>query len=441
MTDYLFPHDSSYDTERTGYNLSVDHKPEVVVVATSAAAVVDAVRYATGRGLGVAVQATGHGVSVPADGQVLINTSRMDGVTIDPATRTAKVEAGVRGGALVRAAAEHGLAPVNGSSPEVGVVSYHLGGGIGVLGRQLGWAVDHVRSLDIVTADGQLRHVTATSEPELFWALRGGGKGNLGVVVALEIDLHPIARLYGGGLHFDATDPAEAERVLTTWGAWTRTTPETMGTSVLLIQMPDLPVLPEPIRGKRVIHVRVAFTGQAADGERQIAPLRELGPVTDSVTEMPYSRIGTIHAEPTAPAAFHARNAMLHSFDQDTAAEIVAEADSARFLVEVRHMGGAFARPGAMPSALGRRDGDYVIYAGGVADGEAAASLTADLDRLVTSMEPWATGGPAVNFLSGPEVSAARLGAGYRPVDLERLAAIKRAVDPADVFRTHHGRA
>src|SRR5690349_19116686 len=169
MTDYLTKTDAGYDTERLGYNLSVEHKPEVIVPAASVDDVIAAVRHATAHGLGVAVQATGHGPSRSADGQVLITTSRLDGITIDPRARTARVEAGVRGGALVRAAAEHGLAPLNGSSPEVGVVSYHLGGGLGILGRSLGWAVDHVRVVEIVTADASLRRVTAPSDPDLFW--------------------------------------------------------------------------------------------------------------------------------------------------------------------------------------------------------------------------------------------------------------------------------
>jgi FAD/FMN-containing dehydrogenase len=438
MTDYLTAADPGYDAERTGYNLSVDHKPEVVVPAASVVDVVAAVRYATARGLGVAVQATGHGPSRSADGQVLITTSRMDGITIDPVARTARVEAGVRGGALVRAAAEHGLAPLNGSSPEVGVVSYHLGGGIGILGRRFGWAVDHVRALDVVTADGELRRATATSEPELFWALRGGGRGTLGVVVAIEIDLHPVARLYGGGMQFDARD---AERVLTTWAEWTRTTPEEMGTSVLLVQMPDLPFLPDAIRGKRLVHVRFAFTGDATAGERLVRPFRELGPVTDTVAEMPYAQVGTIHAEPTTPVPFHARTSMLRTIDATAVAEILAEAASGRYIVELRHMGGAFSRPGAVPSALARRDGEYVIYAGGASESADAPAMHAALDRLMVRMAPWGTGGPAVNFLSGPDVTAAQLAAGYLPADVERLAAVKRAIDPDDVFRTHHGRA
>lgn len=441
MTDYLTTADPGYDTERTGYNLSVEHKPAVVVPAATTDDVIAAVRYATTHGLGVAVQATGHGPSRPADGQVLITTSRMDGIAVDPVARTARFEAGVRSGALVAAAAEHALAPANGSSPEVGAVSYHLGGGLGILGRSLGWAVDHVRAIEIVTADGTLRRATAAHEPDLFWALRGGGKGTLGVVVALEIDLHPIARLYGGGMHFTADT---AERAVATWARWTRTVPESMSSSVLLIRMPDLPVLPDALRGRYVAHVRFAFTGPVTDGQRLVRPFRDLGPVTDTVTEMPYAAVGTIHAEPTAPVPFHARNLVLRSLDNGAVTELMRHAGPAAdapYLVELRHTGGALARPGAVPSALTRRDGEFVLYAGGVAEGERVPRLRSALERLVTAMEPWGTGGVCVNFLSGPDVTAAVLANGYRPGDVERLAAIKRAADPGDVFRTHHGRS
>lgn len=440
MTSFLTSMDPDYDTERTGYNRTVDHEPTVVVPAACVEDVVAAVHYATAHGLDVAVQATGHGPSRSADGAVLITTSRMDGITIDPLARTARIEAGVRGGALVRAAAEYGLAPLNGSSPEVGVISFHLGGGIGILGRSLGWAVDHVRALEVVTADGVLLRVTATEETELFWALRGGGKGTLGVVVALEIDLHPVARLYGGGMHFAA---AGAERVLTTWAQWTQTVPEAMGSSALLIRMPDLPVLPEALRGRYLVHLRFAFTGSAAQGEQLVQPFRELGPVTDTVAGMPYSAVGSIHAEPTTPVPFHARNTMLASIDKAAVAELLRHAGPdayAPYLIELRLMGGALSRPGAVPSALARRDGAFVLYAGAVAEPEQVPAVHAAYDRLFAAMAPWSTGGVCVNFLSGPDVTAAQLATGYLPGDVDRLAAIKRGVDPGDLFRTHHGR-
>lgn len=445
MTDYLTKTDPGYDTERLGYNLSVEHRPEVVVPAASVDDVIAAVRHAAAHGLGVAVQATGHGPSRSADGQVLITTSRLDGITVDPDARTARIEAGVRGGALVRAAAEHGLAPLSGSSPEVGAVSYHLGGGLGILGRGLGWAVDHVRAIEIVTADAaghvELRRVTATQDPDLFWALRGGGKGTFGVVTAIEIDLHPIARLYGGGMHFAADT---AERALATWAEWTRTVPEAMSSSVLLIRMPDIPALPDNLRGQYVLHLRFAHTGSADEGKQLVHPFRELGPITDTVAEMPYSAVGTIHAEPTTPVKFHARNTMLESLDPAAVTELLRHAGPAAdapYLVELRHTGGALNRPGAIPSALARRDGQYVLYAGAAAEPAQLPALCTAFARLFTAMNPWSTGGVCVNFLSGPDITATELATGYLPGDLDRLTAIKQTVDPRDMFRTHHGRA
>lgn len=441
MTDHLTAIDAGYDAERSGYNLAVEHKPEAIVPAAVVEDVVAAVRYATARGLGVAVLATGHGPSRPADGQVLVTTSRMDGITIDPDARTARVGAGVRGRALVQAAAAHGLAPLTGSSPEVGVVSYHLGGGLGILGRSLGWAVDHVRAIEVVTADGAVRRATTATEPDLFWALRGGGRGTLGVVVALEIGLHPITRLHGGGMHFAADTVSQ---VLTTWARWTRTVPEGMGSSVLLMKMPDLPALPEALRGRFVAHVRFAFTGSAPDGARLVEPFRALGPVTDTVTEMPYSQVGTIHAEPTTPVPFHARNRVLHTLNQAAVHTLLRHAGpdaDAPYLVELRHTGGALGRPGADASALGRRDGEFVLYAGAAAESSDLPALHAAYDRLFGAIAPWGTGGVCINFLSGPDVTGPELASGYRPEDVHRLSAIKHAVDPDDVFCVHHGRA
>jgi FAD/FMN-containing dehydrogenase len=176
-----------------------------------------------------------------------------------------------------------------------------------------------------------------------------------------------------------------------------------------------------------------------------VAPFRALGPVTDTVAEMPYSQVGTIHAEPTTPVAFHASNRMLRTLDRDAVRELLRHAGpdaSAPFLLELRHAGGALGRPAARPSALGRRDGEFVLYVGGAASSpDDAAALRARFDALFASMEPWATGGVVVNFLSGPDVSAAELASGYLPEDVARLAAIKRAVDPGNMFRTHHGLA
>ena len=436
----LAPDDAGYDAERRGYNLSVDQRPALIVGAAGVADVVASVRCATAHGLAVAVQATGHGPTVPAnDDTLMITTSRMTGIEVDPVSRTARVEAGVRSGALVAAAAEHGLAPLNGSAPDVGVVSYHLGGGVALMSRQFGYAVDHVRALEIVTAEGDLRRVTAeadsTSDTALFWALRGGGKGRFGVVVALEIALHPVSRLYGGGMHFAAERTTE---VLHAYAEWTRTVPEEMGSSILLIRMPDLPFLPDELRGRYVSHVRFVFTGDATDGERWVAPFRALGPLTDTVREMPYADVGTIHAEPTAPVAFHARNSMLRSLDTGAVDMLLALAGPdahAPYLVELRHLGGAAARPGAVPSALGQRDAGFCLYSGGTVADDGVGALRTALARLHEAMAPWSTGGACLNFLAGPDVTEEQVRSAYSETDLDRLAEVKRHVDPDDTFR------
>lgn len=178
--------DAGYDAEGSGYNQIVTHAPAVTVGAEHAEDLVAAVRYAAERDMSVAVQATGHGISFAADG-VLVSTRRMTGIEVDPEARIARVEAGVLSRDLLRATTAHGLAPLNGSAPAVGVVGYTLEGGVPLLGRRFGYAADRVRSIDVVTADSALRHVTSQDDPDLFWALLGG-KGNFGVVTRLEID-------------------------------------------------------------------------------------------------------------------------------------------------------------------------------------------------------------------------------------------------------------
>ncbi len=201
-----------------GLNRAVESRPACVVGAAGEHDVVAAVRMAVAQGRPVGVMASGHSPSVAADGAVLINTGRMNGVEVNPRTRSAWVEAGTRWRQVVERAGPHGLAPLNGSSPNVGAVGYTTGGGAGLLGRRFGFAADHVRRLRVVTADGRLREVGPGSDPDLFWAVRGG-KDNFGVAVGMEIELFPVSRLYGGGLYFpvDATGD-----VLHAYAEWSR---------------------------------------------------------------------------------------------------------------------------------------------------------------------------------------------------------------------------
>jgi FAD/FMN-containing dehydrogenase len=432
------PGEDGYDEERAGFNVIVDHRPELIVGATGADDVIAAVSYAAERGLAVGVLTTGHGPSVPADGQVLINTSRMSEVRVDPAERTARVGGGVRWGQVLPQTVPHGLAPLNGNSPTVGVVGYTLGGGVGPLGRQYGFAADRVRGVDLVTADGRLRQVTADTEPELFWAVRGG-KGNFGVVVGMEFDLVPVSRLYGGGLFFPAEATAE---VLHAYQEWVPGTPENLTSAVLMIEFPPIPEIPELFRGKYLVNVRIAYTGSAEEGERLVQPLRDItAPILDTLGEVPYTEVGAIYNDPTNPMPAYDSGVSLHTLDEGAVDAILSQAGPAAgspLIYELRQMGGAYAHPPANPSAVGGRDTAYALFAVGVLQPGLEDAVRQAHERLHEAMRPWATGRMLYNFAGVRDADPERVKLAFSPDDYPRLAKTKATFDPDNVFRINH---
>jgi hypothetical protein len=362
----------------------------------------------------------------------------MNDITIDAAGRTARVGAGVLWSEVIAKAAKAGLAPLNGSNPTVGVSGYTLGGGLSpTLGRSHGYAADHVRSLDVITADGELRHVDAESEPDLFWALRGG-KGNFAVVTALEFDLFPVSRLYGGGIYFPGERTAD---VLRAWTAWHPSTPETMVTSIAVMRMPPIPEVPEPLRGKFLVSVRIAYNGTTADGERMVEPLRAVAPaVLDTVRDMPYTEVASIHNEPTDPVPYYERGIMLREFPaqaQDKLIELVGpDAETALVIAELRALGGAWDREPAVPNAVATRGLPYVLLGVAVGPLSEEQQLKRSVAELLDGMEPWRGDRRVVNNLAPDE--AADAAAIYGPERYERLASIKKTYDPANMFRLNH---
>jgi FAD/FMN-containing dehydrogenase len=430
----LRPGDDAYDTERSGFQTARRHRPDVIVGATEAEDVRAAVEFAVAEGLPVAVQATGHGLAAPMDGGVLIGTRRMTGVEVYG--RTAWIEAGVRWDQVVRETARHGLAPLNGSAPHTGAVGYTLGGGLGLLARSHGYAADHVHQIDVVTADGRLRHVTADSDPDLFWALRGG-RDNFGVVTGMRIGLVPVTRLYGGGLFF----PADlAGDVLSAFGEWTRTVPEEMTASVGMVPFPDLPVIPEVFRGRHVTHVRIAYLGDPSEGERLVAPLREVGPpLRDTLADLPYAETGSIYNDPVQPHAYSGTNLMLSGLDAHalrTVAELAGPSAPVPCVVDLRHLGGALARTPAVPNAVGHRSAAYLLRVLSPLDGTDHDAVRAAHRRVFAAMEPWSTGGRCLNFLYDDTGEAREA---YEPGDFERLTELKGVYDPANLFRLGRG--
>jgi len=427
--EVLLPGDPGYEAELAGFNEIARHRPRLIVAAMHPDDVVAAVRFAGERGLAVGVQGTGHGIAAPDEHALLISTRRMNTVAVDPLSRTARVEAGAQWHQVIAAATGHDLAPLNGSSPLVGVVGYTLGGGLGPLGRQYGYAADHVTRFRIVTADGRHRTVTPEADADLFWAVRGG-KGNFGVVTDLEFRLVPVHRLYGGGLYF----PGElAAPLLRTWRDWTRRVPESMTSSVALLRLPGLPGVPGHPAGRLAVHVRIAFTGPAEEGERLVRPLRAVGAaLADTVGEMPYTDVADIHQDPTEPLPYHERNIVLRDLD-DTALERLLEvagpdAECTEPMVEVRQLGGALSRPPAVPNAVGNRDGAFTL---------STLSLPGSPDRVLAPLSGWGTGRRYLNFLAGPDTADAAADC-YDEQTHARLVRLKDRYDPDNLFRRGH---
>lgn len=400
--DVHLPGTARYAELAAPWNVTVPVTPAAVVAVRSARDVAAAVRAAASLGLKVAVQRTGHGASPVDRGTLLVHTGELDGCTVDPVTRTARVGAGALWTEVVAAAAEHGLAAPCGSAPGVGVAGFLTGGGLGPLARTIGPGSDLVRALDVVTGDGELRHVTPETEPDLFWGLRGG-KATLGVVTGVEVDLLPIAEVLGGALWFAAE---QAETVLHRWARWCEDLPTRATTSVVLAQLPPLPELPPALAGRSVVSVRFVWTGPTDEGERLLEPLRDLAPVLDTVAVMPYAAIGSVHADPTDPVPATERSGLLAELPPaavDALLTVAGPRSGTPLLgVELRQLGGAVAAAPEHPSALCHRDAGFTVLTLGLAlpgAPDAAAAGEAVLDALA----PWSHPGALPNFAGGDD--------------------------------------
>jgi hypothetical protein len=431
----LTPEDKDYDEETAGYQTIATRQPQVVVGATGADDVRAAVAFAAARELPVGVQGTGHALA-DIDGGVIVNTRRMDGVRVDADARTAWIEAGARWAQVVEQTAPHDLAPLSGSAPQVCAVSYLLGGGMGIMARQFGYAADHVRAINVVTADGALRHVTAEEDPDLFWALRGG-RDNFGIATDVEIELVPVATLYGGGLFFDAEI---AEDVVNAWQRWTVTVPEEMTSSLAVVPFPDIPALSPPLRGKHVVNIRIAYTGDAKDGEKLVAPLREIGPtIMEGLKEMPYSESGSISNDPTDPAPYIASNSMLSELNGPAIhamLEVAGPGSAVPLIVEIRQLGGAMSRQPAVANSVGHRDAAFAVGTLTIMRKGDPDTVRAAHAELGKALAPW-TVGRCLNFTYG-ETTPEEVATAYDPDAYRRLTELKARYDADNMFRLNH---
>jgi hypothetical protein len=437
--DVVTAQDPAWDAARQAWNLVAEQHPELVVFAESPDDVIATVRFARDQGLRVAPQSTGHGATTLADlgGAVLLQTSRMTDVVIDPDARAARVQAGARWARLIGPAAEHGLAGLHGSSSAVGIAGYALGGGVGWLGRDHGLASGQLRSLEVVTADGEPRHVDADHEPDLFWSLRGGGGSGV-VVTALEMGLVELREAFAGALMWPIEQAAE---IVEAYRNWIATVPEALTSTIKLVRFPPFPEVPDPLRGRAVVAVTLAFTGTEAEGNELVAPLRQTaGLYLDTLALVPAPALAEIAGDPPGPLPGLGGGGLLDRFGPGEAAAYVElagpESQSALVYLEVRHLGGALRSPAGDPGAGGAIEAEALVYGVGMpVSPQATDAIRADLQAVDERLGPWSSRRP--NLITFEERRRG-LRASFSPDVADRLATVAAAHDPERLFVANH---
>lgn len=433
------PGDPAYDTGRAAWNLTAQQRPAAVALPQTVTQVTEIVRAAARAGLRVAAQNTGHAAgTLAAHGLgdvVLLKTGALDGVYVDAANLTARVEGGAVWRDVVAAAAPHGLTALHGSAPHVGVTGYTLGGGLSFYARKHGLAANSVVGVEIVTAEGEIVRADARTNADLFWAVRGGG-GNVGIVTALEFRLHPIADAYAGMLLWDLS---RAEEVVRTWASWSATAAEEVTTSLRVMRFPPIPELPDFLRGRSLVIIDGAVLADDDTAAAELAPLRALQPEMDTFGRIPAAGVTEIHMDPVDPTAAVGAGMMLAAFD-DAAVDAFLGAvgpgvETAVFMAELRQLGGALARTTPDAGALSHLAGSHAaMFLAMAFTPEMAAAGDTACGAVVTALSEWSEGRNFPNFSERPIDPASA----YEPEAWDRIRRVKAEVDPTGLFLANH---
>ncbi|WP_125775034.1 FAD-binding oxidoreductase [Antribacter gilvus] len=415
------PGDDTFDERRRPWNLAVDQPILAVAEPATATDVAALVQDARDSGRTLTLQASGHGASGGTEGTILVRTHHLDEIDVRPAERLVRVGAGARWGDVQAAVARHGLTGLPGSSPVVTVAGYTLGGGLSWFGRAHGWAADAVVALDVVGADGEARRVTADSDPDLFWALRGGG-GDFAAVTSLELRLHPAPEVFGGRMLWPAD---RAPDVLAAFREVVATAPDELTVWFELLHFPGS----DPMVAVDSVHL-----GGEDEARRLLEPLDAItGRFSDTRRPLRVDELGAITNEPTDPGAGCSRAELLTDLDDAVAQVLLAGPHDPLLAVQVRHLGGALARPSDSPH--GALAEPFALYLFGVPfTPEVGEAVRARQAAIVAALGDRVSGRKPFTFLA-PEESAA---AAFGPEALARLRAIKAERDPHGVFRSSY---
>jgi FAD/FMN-containing dehydrogenase len=430
----VLPDNADYQSARTVWNGTADHLPGLIVRCASAADVSAAVTFAREQSLELSVRSGGHSLAGYGtnDGGMVIDLSHMKAISIDPERRIAKMEAGLTWGEVANTLQPHGLALSSGDTRTVGVGGLLLGGGIGWMARKYGLTLDHLRAVELVTADGEHLRASAEEHADLFWGLRGGG-GNFGIATSFEVDLHPAGIVLGGAVFYEMV---EAASILREYARYAATAPDELTTMAMLMAAPPAPFIPPDKHGSPVVAVSLCYTGDLAQGERVIAPLRHLGTVVaDVIAPIPYPVMFTFTEEATRPDfPQYARSLFASSLSDDLVQSIVCASAgriSPETMVQIRILGGAVSRVPADATAFAHRDKQAMLSVFNTQFQPGNDEHLLQAEQVWQSLRPYADG-VYVNFLA--DEGEQRIKEAYPPATYARLAALKERYDPTNLF-------
>jgi FAD/FMN-containing dehydrogenase len=421
----------------------IDRRPGLIVRCAGAAGVMDAVAFAREHGLELAVRGGGHNVAGTAvnDGGLVIDLSPMRGVRVDPGARTARAGGGATWGDLDRETQAFGLAAPGGLVSTTGIAGLTLGGGLGWLRRSHGLSCDNLVSADVVTADAELRTVSESQEPDLFWAIRGGG-GNFGVVTSFEYRLHPVGPVVTLCAPAYPAEPADAARAVARgWRDAVASIPDHVSSALLLWTVPPAPDFPPEAHGRRVVIPAAVSIAPPEEAERALAPLRELGaPVVDLSGPIPYTALQAAFDGlfPSGVHRYHWKSLYLDGLGDDVIDALIprcVERPSPSTIVEEWQLGSAMSRVPADATAFGPRDAPFLLGINSTWADPAETERNVEWTRALWSdVHAFSSGGLYLNFPGMGEEGDALVAAAYGD-NRARLAAIKRRYDPANLFR------
>ena len=427
----LRPGDAEYDVARLTQNRAYNRYPAAIVRAADASDVARAISLAREAGLDLAVRSGGHSVAghSTADDALMLDLSGMKGLHVDPVRRLVWAQPGLTAGEVTNALAEHGLAVPFGDTSSVGIAGLTLGGGIGYLVRKYGLAIDNLVSAELVTADGRLLIASERQNPELFWAIRGGG-GNFGVITRFVYRAQPVSTVFGGAIFLPGTRDVIASIMPLAEAA-----PEELSVIAFVMHAPPAPFIPADRVGELSVMLTFVYAGDQADGEVAIAPFRALAePIADLAGPMPYPGIYAFTEEGAKPEAFIVRSAFLDRLDErvvDTIIKYMSRATTPGAMIQLRGLGGAMARVPSAATAFAHRAARVLFAIITVYEGPAEPHV-AWTEELFDVIRPQARGVYS-NFLGNE--GAQRLREAYPAATYERLAALKHRYDPANLFR------